>query len=193
MFSLGRPPFTERFAVAVILVVAYCAWPHGSEAAQSRPVEGLWGSDLTSPDHPAWRIEDELLPSGPMAAYEHLTELLADAANDDRPLQELLAEARQVGQRYVQETLVRPLTDQPEAPPVDTVRCEPPPLIGTMMSPPAFLIAVDGEEVIIHHESWNTRRRIPLGDPGEVTVSHLVWEGRGHVSREKRSLLKPSA
>jgi hypothetical protein len=93
---------------------------------------------------------------------------LADSANDGRPLEELLAESRQVGQRYVEGRLIRPLSDQPELAEGDPIQCEPDPLVRTLMAPPAFLIDVTENEVIHHHENWNTQRRIPFGEPGEV-------------------------
>src|SRR5690606_14152770 len=57
--------------------------------------EGIWSGWLTTQDDPAWQVEDYLCFVGcPKASYEHLSELLADPANDARPLDELSADTR---------------------------------------------------------------------------------------------------
>lgn len=140
--------------------------------AQERIVEGLWGTTATTPDHPSWRIEDRIFRGGPRVGYDYLSELLSDPANDERPLSELAADARQMALRRSRELVLVPPSRPPG--PIDpaddpSIQCAPLPPGLILMSPHPFSIDVNGAEVIIRHEVENTIRRIPLGRNDEST------------------------
>lgn len=163
-------------------------WSLGSASciqAQDYAVEGLWGNFSDIPDHPSWRIEDQLMGGGPRVAYDHLASLLDDPANDERSLQELVAEAQQTGMRHLQELLLGPIAPRETTNPTDDprIQCEPLGLIGIISAPRVFLIDVEGSELVIHHEQENTIRRIPLGSgdaaiqPSQLGTSVARFEG----------------
>ena len=60
--------------------------------------EGTWSTSVTLPDDPGWVTEDYFCFWGcTVNQIEHFGDLLDDPANDDRPLEELSAEASRVG------------------------------------------------------------------------------------------------
>lgn len=145
------------------------AWPvNGLLAQQRTAIQGVWSTAFTARDHPAFAIEDHLCPLCPPVALEHLRKLLADPANDKRPLQELAQDTT----RLAAEQRTRLLTDagarlkQKNAAANDAViRCEPPDLITLLRAPQPIAFTVHDDSVVIHHDHWNTVRTIRLAGP----------------------------
>ena len=112
-------------------------------------------------------IEDYLCPLCPPFAREHLRKLLADPANDKRPLQQLAQETN----RLVAEQRAGLLTDagrarlkRNSAAANDAViACEPPDLLTLLRAPLPIAFTVNDDHVVIHHDHWNTVRKIALG------------------------------
>ena len=165
-----RNQFRRRiFLAAVMVVVSLCSPATGLLRAQERTaIQGFWSTDFTVPDHPEWRIEDHFCEiTCPSIARQHLRSLLANPANDSRPLQELWREANQAANKYVAELMTDAARERrtrydPAADPV--IRCEPPHLIMLVLAPPPIAIEVHDDHVIIHHEYWNTVRTIRIAD-----------------------------
>jgi hypothetical protein len=165
--GVAVPSGTRRAVLAALLICVLSVLSAGSLLAQARPVEGLWGSVPTTPDHPSWRMEDQVLFSAaPRVAYEYLHALLSDPENDTRSLSDLAAEARQAALGHVQQLLLAaPSRPQDSIDPSEDprVQCEPLTLPLIINGPRPFSIAVEGDYVVLHHEEENTIRRIPLG------------------------------
>jgi hypothetical protein len=160
----------HRWAFTTLWIVALCLGPASMLQARERIVEGLWGSTVTTPDHPSWRIEDRIFRAGPRVGYDYLRELLSDPANEERTLTELAAEVRLMMLRHARELALAPPSDSTR--PIDAtndpaIQCEPLDLGRILMGPRPFSIGVDGDDVIIRHEEENTIRRIPLGRSNE--------------------------
>lgn len=165
-------------APAVFVISAGGAQPASGQHAL--PIESVWSSSNTAPDHPAWRTEDHLWGTGPRVGYERLRALLADPSNDTRTLRDLVAEARQVASRHVQQLILDPARQQPRSDPQTdpAIQCEPPGLIRLVVAPAPLAIDVSAERVVVHHEYWNTVRVIPIsgprgGPPATGTTSRL--------------------
>jgi hypothetical protein len=175
-----------RVAPAALSISALCLVPAEVLRAQERAVEGLWGSVVETPDHPSWRIEEQLWfgPGAPRVGYEQLRALVSDPANDGRPLAELAAEARETTQRHVEQLFLSPPSRPPD--PLDPrIQCEPPSAWQILTNGPRpFSIDVDGDQVVFHHEVENTIRRIPLrerthagGPPSRMGTAVARFEG----------------
>ena len=83
----------------VLVVMSVCMLVTVPVAAQSRSdFEGTWSTSVTLPDDPGWVTEDYFCFWGcTVNEIEHFGDMLDDPANDNRPLQELSAEASRVG------------------------------------------------------------------------------------------------
>jgi hypothetical protein len=145
------------------------SWPwsvNGALAQERTAIQGVWSTAFTTRDHPAFMIEDHLCPLCPPVALDHLRKLLADPANDKRPLQELAQETN----RLATEQRVAALTDagrarlkQNNAAANDAViRCEPPDLLTLLRAPQPIAFTLNRDHVVIHHDHWNTVRKIAL-------------------------------
>jgi hypothetical protein len=155
------------FRTALIVALSFC-WPAAGVLAQERTgVEGVWSTAFTARDHPEWTIADYLCLLCPPVAHEHLRRLLADPANDRRPLQELGQEATRVGNehrtRLMTDTARERLKQHAEAANDAVIRCEPPDLLTLLRAPQPIAITVRDNRVIIHHDHWNTVRTIGIG------------------------------
>ncbi|MBN1241064.1 MAG: hypothetical protein JXB36_21375, partial [Gammaproteobacteria bacterium] len=76
-----------------VLAGALIAVPFGASAQTSdsaEPFLGTWSGVFTTQDHEYWTAADLACFVGcPLDLYDHLSELLADPANDSRPVMAL--------------------------------------------------------------------------------------------------------
>ncbi|HEY0961304.1 MAG TPA: hypothetical protein VGE69_03000 [Pseudomonadales bacterium] len=163
--------------------------------------EGVWSSWLTTQEHPAWQVEDYLCFVGcPKAAYEHLTQLLADPANDARPLDELSAETRDFITEWLRAhstpaglALMEGGSDSGNANP----DCQPHDLVRAATSPLPFAMTRDGAVLTLTYEEGNRTRTVYLGDrmfPDPLAASSLGYsigriEDDGALVIETRGLV----
>lgn len=165
-----RNQLPRRIFLAAAMVAVSLCWPLTDllQAQERTAIQGFWSTDFTVPDHPEWRIEDHFCQIACLPiARQHLRSLLANPANDARPLQELGQEANQLANKYVAGLMTDAARERrtrydPAADPV--IRCEPPHLIMLVLAPPPIAIEVHDDHVIIHHEYWNTVRTIRIAD-----------------------------
>ena len=153
------------FLTALMVAVSVYSSPADVLRAQERTaIQGIWSTAWSAPDHPEWGIEDHFCPmSCPPIARQHLRSLLANPANDSRSLQDLAQETTRVANQYVTGLMTEGARERrkrydPAADPI--IQCEPPNLIRLVLSPTVIAIEVHDDEVIIHHEYWNTVRAI---------------------------------
>ena len=95
-----RSPRAVRsiWPILIAAVLGSCT----DKAAPAEGLEGIWSTQLTMRDHPAWKVEDLLCARCPLTQYRHLQSLLADPKNDRRSLKQLDEEATRVGREYRQ-------------------------------------------------------------------------------------------
>lgn len=182
---------------AVIVAVSLCRPLTDVLQAQERTaIQGMWSTAFAAPDHPEWRIEDHFCQIAcPPIARQHLRSLLANPANDARPLQELGQEANQVANKYVAGLMTEAARERrtrydPAADPV--IRCEPPHLITLVLAPPPIAIEVYDDHVIIHHEHWNTVRTIWIADRIALSVEGSSRLGSSTARFEGATLIVES-
>lgn len=163
--------------------------------------EGVWSGWLTTQEHPAWQVEDYLCFVGcPKAAYDHLAAALKDPQNDDRPLDELSAEAR----TFIADWLRAHSTPaglalmEGDTGPADANgECRPHGLVRAATNPLPLAITRDGNTLTLTYEEGNRTRTVFLGDrtfPDPLEHSSLGYSiGRidedGALVIETRGLL----
>lgn len=160
---------TARLETIVPLLFSISMFSPGLLHAQDTSIAGLWVNSSAMPDHPSWRMADQLWEGGPRVAYDNLSSLLSDPTNDERPLSELMDETREMVARYLRDLRIEPAEPAssvaPSGDPYDDprVQCEPIPFFLVLQGGPhPFSIEFQGNDVVIHHELQNTLRRIPL-------------------------------
>lgn len=186
-----------RRRICLAVITAAATLPASPAPAQSRPpVEGVWSTAFTAPNHPAWKIDDYFCAFCPSATSEHLRKLLADPANDTRPLLELSGEAQEITDQYRQSRMTdaaRARLKQNNAAANDAViRCEPPDLITLLRAPQPIAITVRDDHVVIHHDHWNTVRKIPLGNTAAPPAGAPTRLGTATARFEKSTLVVES-
>lgn len=130
--------------------------------------EGIWSGWLTTQDDPAWQVEDYLCFVGcPKASYEYLTQLLADPANDARPLDELSADTRTFIADWLRAhstpeglALMEGNTETNDA----NGECKPHDFVRAATNPLPLKIARDGATLTFTYEENNRTRTVFLGD-----------------------------
>jgi hypothetical protein len=131
-------------------------------------IQGVWSTAFTARDRPEWALEDHFCTLCPPAAREHFRMLLADPANDSRPLQELGQETTRVANQHLTSLLTEAararLKQNSGAANDAVIRCEPPDLVTLLRAPQPIAIAVRDDHVVLHHDHWNIVRTIRLGD-----------------------------
>lgn len=128
--------------------------------------EGVWSGWLTTQEHPAWQVEDYLCFVGcPKVSYEHLTMLLDNPANDERPLGELTGETRVFITDYLKTRStpagITMMEGNNEA--NDTnLECHPYDFVRAVVNPLPLQISREGDVLTIKYEEWNRVRTIYL-------------------------------
>ncbi|MGV3592413.1 MAG: hypothetical protein ACO1PZ_12045 [Gammaproteobacteria bacterium] len=165
---------------------AGCAYAQSDTA----PFEGVWSSWLTTQEDTAWQVEDYLCFVGcPKAAYEHLSQLLGDPANDARPLDELSADTR----TFITDWLRAHSTPDGLARMEGNAEtsdangdCRPYDFVRAVTNPLPVAIARDGATLTLTYEEGNRTRAVYLGDrafPDPITASSLGYS-LGHVDED---------
>lgn len=174
----------RRIILATVIAAVFLCPPLADvlRVQERTAIQSIWSTTFTAPDHPAWEIEDHLcFIACPPIARQHLRSLLAIPTNDSRPLQDLAQETTRVANQYVAGLMTEGARERrkrydPVADPI--IQCEPPDLISLVLAPPLIAIEVHDDEVIIHHDYWNTRRAIrrvtgQSTPPGDGAASRL--------------------
>jgi hypothetical protein len=139
-----RSPRAVR-SIWLVIVVAVQGSCTTDRAVPAEGLEGIWSTQLTTRDHPAWKVEDLLCARCPLTQYRHLQSLLADPKNDQRSLKQLDEEATRIGREYRQKITTdsqRERLARYEIPEDLATRCEPPHLMQTVLAPMPLAIHV---------------------------------------------------
>ena len=187
-----RGTFLLSIAAGVSLL-----FPANRISAQDRTaIEGVWSTPFTARNHPAWAIEDHLCPFCPPVALAHFRKLLADPANDSRPLPDLAQESNRVGNEFTMSLMTdeaRARLKQNSAASNDAViRCEPPDLITLLRAPQPIVITVRDDHVMLHHDHWNTLRTIRLDGPAAAPADGPTRLGMATARFEGSTLVVES-
>lgn len=191
----------QATSLVVVTATVSLSWAVTPVLAQERTaIPGVWSTAFTARDHPAFTIEDFLCQFCPPVAREHLQKLLADPANDRRPLTELAQETARIATEHRTKFLTdagRARLKQNSGAANDAViRCEPPDLITLLRAPQPIAFTVHDDSVVIHHDHWNTVRRIMLtrqsvpsdNQPTRLGSSTARFEGPTLVVETRRLL-----
>jgi hypothetical protein len=171
--------------------------------AQADPsgFEGVWSGWLTTQEDPAWHVEDYICFVGcPKLAYDHLAALLDNPANDERPLDELVAETRS----YIIEHLRAhstptgiALMDGNSEANATSNACDPYDFARAATNPLPLEITRNGDTLTLNYEEGNRMRTVYLdgrGFPeplepsalgysiGRIESDALVIETRGLIA-----------
>ena len=153
-----------RTALALVFssVVANAATAQSDTAA----FEGVWSGWLTTQEHPAWQVEDYLCFVGcPKASYDHLTSLLDNPANDERPLEQLTGETRAYITEYLRARSTPAglaLMDGNSEANDTNLDCHPYDFVRAATNPLPFKIARSGDTLLLNYEEWNRTRTVYL-------------------------------
>lgn len=186
-----------KCVAAVLLGAAFGAQAQDEATA----FEGVWSGWLTTQEHPAWQVEDYLCFVGcPKVAYEHLTTLLDNPANDERALGELTGETHAFITAYLRERStpagVALMDGNSEA--NDTnLDCHPYDYVRAATNPlPIEIIRNADNTLTLNYEEWNRTRTVYLDgrafpeplEPSSLGYSVGRFEG-GTLVIETRGLL----
>jgi len=151
------------------LIALYLALSATGEwaAAQSRPsFAGTWSTTTTLNEDPAWLTEDYFCFFGcTQVEISHLTALLDDPANDERPLPVLRAEAAAVGSREFMSLLTEKARTVVEGRTlVDTLGeiCTRYGHFGMTVSVMPLRISEAGDQLVFDYETHDTRRIVHM-------------------------------
>ncbi len=189
---------------SVALVLLCCLSPLASlvrAQSDTAAFEGVWSGWLTTQEHEAWQVEDYLCFVGcPKAAYDHLTTLLDNTANDARPLGELTGETHTFITDYLRARSTPAglaLMDGNSEANDTNLECHPYDFVRSATNPLPFEIIRDGAVLTLKYEEWNRTRTVYLDgrafpatlEPsslgfsvGRVENGTLVIETRGLVA-----------
>jgi hypothetical protein len=150
------------------LVLLLSSFLMNTAAAQhdTAAFEGVWSGWLTTQEHPAWQVEDYLCFVGcPKASYDHLTSLLDNPANDERPLNELTGETHEFITAYLRERStpagIAMMDGNSEA--NDTnLDCHPYDFVRAATNPLPIQIVRSGDSLTFNYEEWNRTRTVYL-------------------------------
>jgi len=144
--------------------------------------EGTWSGWLTTQEHELWQYEDYLCFVGcPKVAYEYLSALLNDPANDEREAKELVTQTVSYINEYLKarstpEGLAL-MSGNSEANDSNLV-CHPYDFVRSATNPlPMKFTRVDNT-LVIHYEEWNKVRTVYLDGrefPANLTPTSLGY------------------
>jgi hypothetical protein len=160
------------------------AWAFGAGAQPADPLEpftGTWSGVFTTQDHEYWTFADLSCFVGcPLDEYNALSALLADPANDARPIMELAAQSGAAAAAAFETTLTRTGrrvrdANVPESDP-KFVNCQPYGFVREVTNPLPMQISRDGDHLLVRYEEWSLLRNIYV-------------DGRAHPADRTPSLL----
>ena len=153
----------------------------GQTSASVEPLLGTWSGVFTTQAHEYWTFADiQCFVGCPLEQYNRLSALLADPANDDRPVMALAGEAGAAWEAEFAATLT-PLgrqvreANKPEDDP-KFLNCQPYGFVREVTNPLPMRITRDGEHLLVRYEEWSLLRPIYL-------------DGRPHPTHRTPSLL----
>lgn len=170
------------------------------DAEAQKAISGTWSSVWTVPDHPAWTVEDSFCHLGaravsfcPPSTRQHLRAWLANPANDSRPLPELMKEANQGRNDFLQRLMTDAARERrsrydPSADP----ECGPPNLINLVVG--ALPVAIEARDsgVIFRYDGSSTVRTIRMSRQAAPAVDRSTLLGSATARWEGSSLIVES-
>lgn len=160
-----------------------------AQADPAAPFLGTWSGVFTTQQNEFWRIEDFTCFAGcPPEAYDHLTALLDDAANDDRPIDALTGETRVFMRERLASISTSAGVEKQQAVTTandPTLHCAPYGFVREATNPLPLRILRDGEHVVIDYEEWNLERTIYMdgrahpADPDPALLGHSIGRFEG--------------
>jgi hypothetical protein len=161
-----------RFPAGVVLIASLLAWACTAAPPEPRPdFTGVWSTTMTTPDDDAWRLEDHGCFAGcPASVYQRLRELLQDPANDDRPYESLMGDARRYGREQLAAILTpegRARFDELGLSDDRAISCKPPGFVREVLNPVPLEITQHDDRVVLRYEAWGV-------------VRNVYMDGRGH-------------
>ena len=127
---------------------------------------GVWTSPGVILDDPRWTIQDSACRNScSLVAYQYLSDLLADPANDDVSVVDLYADMQEFNRNHVS-NLTRPATLQQwaayDAANDAALDCTPEGdgLQHQITAPPPFEIEHAGDRILLRYEYWNAVRTV---------------------------------
>jgi hypothetical protein len=144
--------------------------------------EGVWSGYITSQDDPYWQVEDYACFVGcPKVAYDYLTALLDDPANDERAVGELIGQTRGFIEGYLKQRSTPAglalMAGNSEA--NDTnIACHPYDFVRSATNPLPLALSREGDALTIRYEEWNRVRTVYLDGrafPADLAPSSLGY------------------
>ncbi len=177
-----------KAARPVALALLSLALPSLASAQTDTAVfEGVWSGWLTTQEHAAWQVEDYLCFVGcPKVSYDHLTTLLDNPANDERPLGELAGETQAFITEYLRTrstpaglTLMEGNSEANDT----NLECHPYDFVRAATNPLPFEFVRNGDTLTINYEEWNRVRMVYLDGRAfpETLESSSLGYSIGHV------------
>jgi hypothetical protein len=192
-----EPASNGRNALRISAITLFVSWSVAAPAQDGvSSLNGVWSSTLTTPDHPAWRIEDHLCGFCSPREYRHLQRLLADSANNARSLRELQQESRDAERQRTIDTVtaagrerlarIERATDESET-------CDAPNLLVIAVGAPLpIAIEVLNDHVTLRNQHWNVARTIPLSKAAPVAMGDATRYGNSTARFEGAMLIVES-
>ena len=174
--------FLRRWAPTLTCVAL--ALPHNGRAQSADSVEpflGTWSGVFTAQEHDYWTAADIACFVGcPRDMYEHLSDLLADPANDAVPWPALAAQSNQAWfsqfeSRMTEAGLLVRDANTPESDP-KFLNCQPYGFVRQTTNPLPMQIVRDGDNLLVRYEEWALLRPIYM-------------DGRDHPEHRTHTLL----
>jgi hypothetical protein len=154
------------------------------------PFLGTWSGVFTTQSNEYWTFADiQCFVGCPLDYYDHLSALLADPANDEKPVMALGGQAGAASLAAL-EAMLTPVGKQvraankPENDP-KFINCQPYGYVREVTNPLPMQIRRDGDHLVVRYEEWSLFRNIYLdGRPHpEHTTPTLLGHSVGRVER----------
>lgn len=194
---VSRRERTRRLALGALLSLPAAAAAQTGDALA--PFLGTWSGVFTTSENEFWGAEDlACFPGCPLDLYERIKALLADPANDERPYQELAAQAN----AYMLEQLdaaSTPLGKQIRAentPESDAkLHCQPYGFVREVTNPLPIDISRDGPHLLFRYEEWSLLRSVYMDSRAhpEHRTPSLLGHSVGRIEPETGALIVDTA
>lgn len=141
-----------------------------SAAAQSddalEPFLGTWSGVFTTQQNEYWGVEDfNCFPGCALDGYEYLASLLDDAANDERPVGELMGEASaREAQRFASSLtpLAKQIRQENTFDNDPKLHCQPYGFVREVTNPLPMTMQRLGDHLLFRYEEWSLLRTVFL-------------------------------
>lgn len=180
------------YVLAGVLVgMPLCTSAQSTDPAE--PFLGTWSTVFTTQDHEYWTAADLACFVGcPLDMYEHLSELLADPANDSTPVMALAGQSTAEWLAAFELTLTPAGRQVREANVEESdpkfLNCQPYGFVREATNPLPMQITRDGEHLLVRYEEWSLLR--PIYMDGREHPEHRTPSLLGHsVGRIENGVL----